>query len=495
MNLNRNKKSVELDLKSTEDMKIPSSLTQDADVFIENYKPDAIEKFGLTYSQLKRINPRLIYCGISGYGKDGPYKNEPAYGPMIQAESGLVSLTGTVENPAKVGVSICDLTTGLYSAMGKVLAQGELFKFKAAEMLPKTSRDDIAFWFFTSGSTGRPKGVMHLHHDICYAGLTYYSDVLGASREDRFLSGAKLYFSAGLGFGLYGPLIMGASTVLYSGSPSAGVMLNLIQNTKPSAFLSVPTLYAQMIQALKTKRFDISSVRVFATGGESLSPLIFNEWKELTGIEITEAIGSAEVCHHYISNPRGNARPGTCGKLIQGYGAKIVDDEGKELGANNIGKLLVKGESTFVGYWHMHEATQRAIIGEWINTGDMFYVDSDGYFHFCGRTDFSFKIHGLWVSPIEIENAIMDTGLVNECSVVPVERSDGIVAPVAYVVPKQKESPEIKLVAAIEGMLSAKISGYKIPKKFVLCSNLAKTAVGKLDRSAILRNARSTLNL
>ena len=358
-----------------------------------------------------------------------------------------------------------------------------------------TSKDDVAFWFFTSGSTGIPKGVVHLHHDLYYAGLTYYDDVLHASPEDRFLSGAKLFFSAGLGFGLYGPLIMGASTILYPGKPSANVMLSILQSAKPTAFLAVPTLYAQISKLLETTPVDLSTVRVFATGGESLSPRVFEDWKARTGSEITEAIGSAEVGHHYISNILGNARSNTCGKLMGGYEAKIVDDEGRELGPNQIGKLLVKGESSFVYYWHMHEATKRTIIGEWINTGDLFYRDDEFYFHFCGRTDFSFKIHGLWVSPIEIENAIMDTRLVSECCVVSIEGQDGISIPIAYLVPKETSGYESQLEAEITTRLGGTLSKYKIPRKYVFVQSLQKTNVGKIDRSTISKSARESVRI
>jgi benzoate-CoA ligase family protein len=359
----------------------------------------------------------------------------------------------------------------------------------------KTSKDDVAFWFFTSGSTGMPKGVVHLHHDLYYAGLTYYDDVLHATQADKFLSAAKLYFSAGLGFGLYGPLIMGASTVLFPGKSSAESMLKIIENAKPTAFLAVPTLYAQMAKTLSSSSVasNLSSVRIFATGGESLSPRVFEEWKNLTGLEITEAIGAAEVTHHYISNILGKARPNTCGKLMEGYEAKIVDEQGNELGPNQIGRLLVKGESSFAYYWHMHEATKRTIIGDWINTGDLFYTDDEDYFHFCGRTDFSFKIHGLWVSPIEIENAILDSRFVRECCVVSIESVDGVSTPVAFVVPRDQSLSEAQITDLLGKSLEPKLSKYKIPKKFVFLQSLPKTSVGKLDRSAISERAREMI--
>ena len=381
-------------------------------------------------------------------------------------------------------------------AVGEMISYQDFVRDKSDRMeTMKTSKNDVAFWFFTSGSTGFPKGVVHLHHDLYYAGLTYYDDVLRVRKDDRLFSGAKLYFSAGLGFGLYGPLIMGASTILHSGKSTAKNVLEIMKNARPTAFLGVPTLYAQILRLIDEQGGDISSVRIFATGGEPLSTYIFKDWKKRLGIEITEAIGAAEVCHHYISNVLGEARPDTCGRLMKGYEAKIVDEAGKELEPNQIGKLMVKGESTFVYYWHLHEATKHAVVGEWVNTGDLFYVDEEGYYHFCGRTDFSFKIHGLWVSPIEIENALLETGLVRECCVVSIEGSDGISKPIAYLVPNDSKFTSEDLTMKVESLLSKKLNKYKLPKKYVIVRSIEKTTVGKIDRSAILNSARMTVKL
>ena len=380
--------------------------------------------------------------------------------------------------------------------VGDVISYHDFVRDKSDRMeTMKTSKNDVAFWFFTSGSTGFPKGVVHLHHDLYHAGLTYYDNVLHVRKEDRLFSGAKLYFSAGLGFGLYGPLLMGASTILHPGKSTAQNVLEIMKNARPTAFLGVPTLYAQMLQLIDEQARDISSVRIFATGGEPLSTHVFKEWKSRLGIEITEAIGAAEVCHHYISNVLGEARSDTCGRLMEGYEAKIVDEAGKELEPNQIGKLMVKGESTFVYYWHLHEETKRALVGEWVNTGDLFYLDEEGYYHFCGRTDFSFKIHGLWVSPIEIENAVLETGLVSECCVVSIEGGDGISKPIAYLVPKDSKFTSEDLTIRVESLLSKKLGKYKLPKKYVMISSIEKTTVGKIDRSAILNRARRDVKL
>ena len=183
------------------------------------------------------------------------------------------------------------------------------------------SRDDVAFWFFTSGSTGTPKGVVHLHRDMYYAGLSLYEITLGATSKDVFFSSAKLYFSAGMGFGLYGPLLLGASTVLFPGKPSADALLKITSSIKPSMFLAVPSIYARMLQEFEKEKYDLSSVRLFIAGGEPLSPQLLSEWKKKVGTEITDGIGSAEVCHFFTMNIPGHAKPGSVGKMLEGYEA------------------------------------------------------------------------------------------------------------------------------------------------------------------------------
>jgi benzoate-CoA ligase family protein len=351
------------------------------------------------------------------------------------------------------------------------------------------SRDDIAFWYFTSGSTGRPKGVAHHHHDMYYAGLAYYDDTLRARSKDIFFSSAKLYFSAGMGFGLYGPFLIRGSTVLYPGKLAADTLLQIISRAKPTLFLAVPTIYARMLEAIVLKKFDVSSVRIFVAGGEFLPPQVFQKWKDTVGIEITDGMGAAEVCHYFTSNIPGQSRPVTCGRMIEGYEARIVGADGKDVKEGDIGSLLVKGKSTFAYYWHMDELTKRTKLGEWVSTGDLVYRDKEGYIYFCGREDHSFKIHGLWVSPIEIENEILSTEIIRECCVVSLTTANGIAEPVAYLVANSLGADKEKITEEIKGRLKAKLSGYKIPKGFVFLGSLPKTSVDKLDRSTLLKEA------
>ncbi|MFI5419659.1 MAG: benzoate-CoA ligase family protein [Nitrososphaerales archaeon] len=351
------------------------------------------------------------------------------------------------------------------------------------------SRDDVAFWFFTSGSTGNPKGVVHLHRDLYYAGLTLYQNTLRATNKDIFFSSAKLYFSAGMGFGLYGPLLLGASTVLLPSKPSAEILLGLISRVKPSMFLGVPSIYLRMLQEFGSEKYDLSSIRLFISGGEPLSPQIFSEWKKKIGKEITDGIGSAEVCHFFTMNIPGCALPGSVGKMLEGYEARVVDGNWNDLKANEIGLLLIKGKSTFAHYWHNQDATRLTLLGEWVNTGDLAYLDDEGFLFFCGRTDHSFKVNGLWVSPVQIENEIAATSLVRESCVIPRTTSDGLIFPVAYLVLRSESDQKDDVIQKLSSQLRGKLSSYKIPKDFVFLESLPRTTVDKIDRSLLLRHS------
>ena len=352
------------------------------------------------------------------------------------------------------------------------------------------SREDVAFWFFTSGSTGIPKGVVHAHRDMYYAGLALYKKALGATSEDIFFSSAKLYFSAGMGFGLYGPLLLGASTILYAGKPSADALLEILSSAKPTMFLAVPSIYARLLQEWNNSKYDLSSVRLFVSGGEPLSPQLLADWKKVAGKEITDGIGSAEVCHFFTMNDPGHARPGSVGKMLEGYEARIVDSNWSDLNVGQIGLLLIKGRSIFSQYWHNSEATRRTLIGEWVNTGDLAYLDENGFLSFCGRSDHSFKVNGLWVSPIQIENEILATGLVRECCVVPITTDNGLTCSIAYVVAASAGPDKDGLILELSSRLKNKLSSYKIPRDFIILDSLPRTTVDKIDRSLLMKQSK-----
>lgn len=361
--------------------------------------------------------------------------------------------------------------------------------FSNSSEIEEVAAEDAAFWFFTSGSTGAPKGVVHAHRDMYYAGHALYKDVLGATSADTFFSSAKLYFSGGLGFGLYGPLLLGASTILYSGKPTPDALLEVLSRARPSLFFAVPSIYAGMLPQLKAAKHDLSSVRLFISGGEPLSPQLLAEWKNLLGKEITDGIGSAEVCHFFTMNEPDRSKLRSVGKLLPGYEARIVDDHRSDLNAEQIGLMLIKGPSTFTQYWHNSKATRKTLLGEWVNTGDLAYLDEEGFLYFCGRADHSFKVSGLWVSPIQIENAILETGLARECCVVPGTTPGGATTCAAYIVAVNDKK---NLALELRSILRDKLSSYKIPSDFIILDSLPRTSVDKIDRSLLMKKAQES---
>ncbi|MBW1973465.1 MAG: benzoate-CoA ligase family protein, partial [Deltaproteobacteria bacterium] len=237
-----------------------------------------------------------------------------------------------------------------------------------------TTVDDAAFWNYTSGSTGVPKAAVHLQHDVFTCIDNYAKKVLGITEDDILFSASKFFFAYGLGNSLFYPFGIGASVVLLPDRPLPETIFKTIEKYRPTIFFGVPTLYANMLQVKDAeKKYDLSSLRICTSAGEALPKEIFYEWKRRFGLEILDGIGSTELLHIFISNRPGDVKPGSSGKIVPGYSARIVDDEGKDLPDGEIGTLLVKGESIAAFYWRHHEKTKKSMLGEWFNTGDKYY--------------------------------------------------------------------------------------------------------------------------
>src|SRR5207302_5231126 len=252
-----------------------------------------------------------------------------------------------------------------------------------------TGKDDAAFWLYSSGSTGRPKGCVHLQHDMVVSTERYAKSILNITDKDRCFSVAKLFFAYGLGNALYFPLAVGASSILLPGPPRPQTVFELIERHRPTLFFSVPSNYVKLLahSAANGKEFDLSSIRHAISAGEALPAAVFHRFKERFGVEILDAIGSTEALHVIISNVPGAARPGSSGKIIPGFEARIVDDNNRPVVQGEIGNLVVKSDSTCAYYWSQHEKTKDTIEGHWIRTGDKYYQDEDGYFWYVGRSD------------------------------------------------------------------------------------------------------------
>lgn len=347
-----------------------------------------------------------------------------------------------------------------------------------------TRATDAAFFLYTSGSGGAPKAVVHQHKDMAAAARNYAEGVLGLRPDDRLFSVSKLFFAYGLGNGMYFPLHFGASTILYPERPRADEIAAVIAEYRPTVFFSVPTFYASLLrESEKGLALDFSSVRLAVSAGESLPGEIFEQFRRQFGVEILDGIGSSEMLHIFLSSRPGEARAGSCGREVPGYQARILDDAGEPARDSEAGSLWVKGESAFAEYWRIPELTARTIRDGWVNTGDKFTRDAEGYFYYRGRADDMMKVSGMWVSPGEVENALLGHAAVAECAVVGNADAVGLVRPVAYIVlQKSVTNTAGGLDSEIYGWLRTRLPGFKCPQEYRFVKELPRTATGKVQR-------------
>jgi benzoate-CoA ligase family protein len=346
-----------------------------------------------------------------------------------------------------------------------------------------TRSTDPAFFLYTSGSGGNPKGAVHLHKDMLVTSRGFAHGVLGILAADRAYSVSKLFFAYGLGNGMYFPLSVGASCVLDPERPRPERAAEILAKHRPTIFFAVPTFYAALLREVDSGlAADFSSVRLAVSAGERLPPEIFERFKTRFGLEILDGIGSTEMLHMFLSARRGHVRAGSCGEPVPGYDAKIVDDAGWPTPEGEIGNLWVKGGSAFSGYWGIPELTALTKQGDWVVTGDKFYRDAEGYYHYCGRADDMMKVSGMWVAPTEVENALLGHSAVAEAAVVGVIDAAGLTRPLAFVVLPQGVAPTPALEDELREFVRGRLPGYKCPSEVKFLDALPKTATGKIQR-------------
>src|SRR2546422_4435379 len=361
--------------------------------------------------------------------------------------------------------------------------EDRIAKASATLQAAPTSRDDAAFWLYSSGSTGFPKGAVHLHHDMVLCCETYAKEVLAIRPTDRVFSAAKLFFAYGLGNASYFPMSVGAQSVLYPHRPTPESVFEIIARYRPTLFFGVPTLYAGMLAVKEAEtRFDTSSLRLCVSAGEALPDELYKRWRDRFGVEIIDGIGTTEVGDIFISNRPGQTRPGSTGLPVPGYELAIVDADGRSVARGGIGDIRVKGDSTMAYYWNKHEKTKETLFGPWIQTGDKYYQDEDGYYWYCGRSDDMLKVGGIWVSPVEVEATLVRHPAVLEAAVVGREDSDRLVKPQAFVVLKEPSSGGAKLADELKAFVKDRIAPYKYPRWIDFVAELPKTATGKIQR-------------
>ena len=347
---------------------------------------------------------------------------------------------------------------------------------------PSTRKDDAAFWLYSSGSTGQPKACVHLQHDMVVSSERYAKAILNISEDDRFFSVAKLFFAYGLGNGLYFPLAVGATSILLPGPPRPKSVFEVIERHRPTLFFSVPSNYVKLLAHEPDRPFDLSCVRHAISAGEALPASVFHRFKERFGVEILDAIGSTEALHMMISNAPGAVRPGSSGKIIPGFEAKIVDDNDQPVAPGEIGNLLVKADSTCAGYWNEHEKTKETISGHWLRTGDKYHQDEDGFYWYAGRSDDMIKVSGVWVSPIEIERVLVEHSAVLEAAVVFRQDADELLKPAACIVLRNGLTGNPQIARELQEFVLERLPVYKRPHWVEFFEELPKTATGKVQR-------------
>ncbi|HUJ47648.1 MAG TPA: AMP-binding protein, partial [Rhizomicrobium sp.] len=248
-----------------------------------------------------------------------------------------------------------------------------------------TRRDDPAVWLFTSGTTGRSKGAVHSHAHFAFNTKVYAQDFIGIRESVVTISGARLFFGYATGTNLMFPFSVGASTVLFKEQPTPELLFDKIAQHKATVFTSVPTLINKMLRTPKAQQKDISSVRFMWSAGEALPRELHAQWDDAFGVPIIDGIGSAESFHIYISNRPGDVRPGSLGRLVPGYEAKLVGDDGNPVAQGDVGTLWLKGDSAALYYHSDYEKSKEHLRGGWIVSGDKFREDADGYWYYEGR--------------------------------------------------------------------------------------------------------------
>jgi 4-hydroxybenzoate-CoA ligase len=343
----------------------------------------------------------------------------------------------------------------------------------------EASEDEIAFWLYSSGSTGRPKGVRHVHGSLKATADTYGAQVLEIAEDDVVYSVAKIFFAYGLGNAMTFPLSVGATTVLFHGRPTPESVSAILNDEQPTVFCGVPTLYAALLHHWETDgKCPDAPLRTSISAGEALPEEIGRKWKALCGTDIMDGVGSTEMLHIFLSNRPGDVEYGTSGTAVPGYEVRLVDEAGEEVGAGEVGELLVRGASAADGYWNQRGKSRATFEGEWTRTGDKYERNAVGRFIYCGRTDDMFKVSGIWVSPFEVEQALISHPAVLEAAVVAWRDEDGLEKPKAFVVLKGGGD----LPGDLKDFIKDKIGKWKYPRWIEARDELPKTATGKIQR-------------
>lgn len=338
------------------------------------------------------------------------------------------------------------------------------------------------FWLYSSGTTGEPKGVVHVHRDIIATCELYAVRVLGETEDDIWFSIPKLFFAYGLGCAMTFPLWVGGAVVLDLRRPTPDTATEMVRRFKPTILAAVPTFYAAWLAHDDFNKADTASFVRCVSGGEALPADLQTQWGKICDAPICDGIGSTEALHIYISNKIDDIRPLSSGKVVPGYELRIADDGGNDMPVGEQGRLLLKGPSVTENYWNNPAKTAQTIVDGWLDTGDTYYRDEDNYFYYSGRNDDMLKVGGIWVSPFEIESALIEHPKVLEAAVVGRDDDAGLVKPEAWVVLVNGDERSDVLADEIQEQCKNNLAPYKYPRWINFTDDLPKTATGKIQR-------------
>jgi benzoate-CoA ligase len=365
---------------------------------------------------------------------------------------------------------------------GRLLLKDLLADAEPRARAAATSCDDVCFWLYSSGSTGAPKGTLHLHSHLILTAELYAKPVLGIAESDIVFSAAKLFFAYGLGNALTFPMAVGATSVLLAERPTPASVARILKQHRPTIFYGVPTLYGAMLASAELPQAGETALRCCVSAGEALPEEIGRRWNAHFGVEILDGIGSTEMLHIFISNRPGAVRYGTTGVPVPGYEIRLLDEQGKPVPQGEIGELQIAGPTAAIAYWNNREKSRDTFLGRWTRSGDKYLRDAEGYYVYCGRTDDMLKVGGIYVSPFEVEGALMTHEAVLEAAVVGEEDEQGLIKPKAFIVLKAGVAPDPDLAAALQAHVKSRLALYKYPRWVEFIAEMPKTATGKIQR-------------
>jgi len=346
----------------------------------------------------------------------------------------------------------------------------------------RTTCDDPCFWLYSSGSTGTPKGTVHVQSSMHYTAELYARPILGIRADDLVFSAAKLFFAYGLGNALTFPLAVGATALLMAERATPPAVFERLRAHRPTIFCGVPTLFAALLAHPLLPRRDEVSVRRCISAGEALPADLGRRWTAHFGTEILDGIGSTEMLHIFLSNRPCEVRYGTSGKPVPGYQLRVVNEGGGEVGPGEVGDLLVAGPTAAAGYWNNRDRSRSTFMGIWTRTGDKYSFDAEGYYTYSGRSDDMLKVGGVFVSPFEVEAALLTHQDVLEAAVIGVADEAQLTKPKAFVVTKPGVQGTPALAAALQQHVKDRLAPYKYPRWVEFVPELPKTATGKIQR-------------